>query len=122
VNIAAKLWTVPGLRMKAGREHRVPPSDAGMAVLLSVRPDTIEAGTVVFPSPSRAGSPLSDMTLTARRSYRARLPKHISGLVRAMTSYPREIADEALAHALRDKVEAAYRRGDALEKWRELKL
>jgi len=70
---------------------------------------------------------LSDMTLTAvlRRMKRGDLTAHgfrstFRDWCAEMTSYPREVAEAALAHTLRDKVEAAYRRGDALEKRRQL--
>ena len=127
VDTAARLWTVPAGRMKAGREHRVPLSDAAMGILEGVRPAEADAGALVFPSPSRTGAPLSDMTLTAvlRRMGRGDLTAHgfrstFRDWCAEMTAYPREVAEAALAHTLRDRVEAAYRRGDALEKRRRL--
>jgi integrase len=127
VDMSAKLWTVPGPRMKAGREHRVPLPDAALAVLGDVRPDKMDPAALVFPSPMRPGAALSDMTLTAvlRRMNRGDLTAHgfrstFRDWCAEMTAYPREVAEEALAHTLRDKVEAAYRRGDALEKRRRL--
>lgn len=127
VDRAAKLWTVPGTRMKTGREHRVPLSDAALGVLEAGRPEQVNPAALVFPSPSRPGAMLSDMTLTAvlRRMQRGDLTAHgfrstFRDWCAEMTSYPREVAEAALAHMLRDKVEAAYRRGDALEKRRRL--
>ena len=127
VDAVASVWTVPGTRMKAGREHRVPLSDAAMTVLSAVRPERTDAAALVFPSPSRPGAMLSDMSLTAvlRRMKRGDLTAHgfrstFRDWCAEVTSYPREIAEAALAHTLRDKVEAAYRRGDALEKRRHL--
>lgn len=126
VDLAAALWTVPGARMKAGREHRVPLSDAAIGVLEGVRPDHVEPAALVFPSPSRAAA-LSDMSLTAvlRRMSRADLTAHgfrssFRDWCSEVTAYPREVAEAALAHTVRDKVEAAYRRGDALQKRRLL--
>ena len=127
VNATSKVWTVPGPRMKGGREHRVPLSEAAVRVLNAVRPEKADAAALVFPSPSRPGAMLSDMTLTAvlRRMRRGDLTAHgfrstFRDWCAEMTSYPREVAEAALAHTLRDKVEAAYRRGDALEKRRLL--
>ncbi len=127
VDRGAKVWTVPASRMKGGREHRVPLSDAAMTVLASVCPDKPDAASLVFPSPVREQSMLSDMTLTAvlRRMDRGDLTAHgfrstFRDWCAEMTAYPREVAEAALAHTLRDKVEAAYRRGDALEKRRRL--
>ena len=127
VDAGTKVWIVPGARMKAGREHRVPLSNAAFAVLDAVRPEKVNATALVFPSPRRAGVMLSDMTLTSvlRRMKRGNLTAHgfrstFRDWCAEVTSYPREVAEAALAHTLRDKVEAAYRRGDALEKRRRL--
>ena len=127
VDASVKVWTVPGPRMKGGREHRVPLSEAAVGVLDGARPEKADAAALVFPSPSRPGAMLSDMTLTAvlRRMNRNDLTAHgfrstFRDWCAEITSYPREIAEAALAHTLRDKVEAAYRRGDALEKRRRL--
>ena len=56
----------------------------------------------------------------AWRCDRTPIPQHIPGLVRWATNYPREIAEAALAHTLKDKTEAAYQRGDMMEKRRGL--
>ncbi len=129
IDLAGAVWTVAADRMKAGREHRVPLSDAALAVLRAMEPlrDPKAAGAaLVFPG-AKPGKPLSDMSLTAvlRRMGRGDLTAH--GFRSAFrdwcgeaTAYPRELAEAALAHTLRDKVEAAYRRGDALDKRRAL--
>lgn len=116
----AKVWIVPGERMKAGKEHRVPLSDAALQVLAAV---PRMAGTdLVFPA-SRGG-PLSDMTLTAvlRRLDVPAVPHGFRSTFRdwcaERTNYPRDVAEMALAHTIGDKVEAAYRRGDLFEKRR----
>ena len=124
IDMARAIWTVPAARMKAGREHRVPLSDAALAVLAEVAalregdaPDAL-----VFPS-ARRDRPLSDMTLTAvlRRMGRGDLTAHgfrstFRDWCAEATNYPREVAEAALAHVNRDKVEAAYARGDLLAK------
>jgi integrase len=120
VDLDAALWTVPAERMKGGREHRVPLSTRAVE-LLTAAPRT---GDYIFPG-SRAQSPLSDMSLTAvlRRMGRAEITMHgFRSTFRdwcaesAGNSFPREVCEHALAHSLPDKVEAAYRRGDLIEK------
>jgi integrase len=120
IDLAAKLWTIPAERMKAGKEHRVPLSDAAMGILTSM----VRKGDFVFPG-RKAGMSLSDMSLTAvlRRLGRGDITVHgFRSSFRDWCAeapgnfYPREICEHALAHRLPDKVEAAYRRGDLLEK------
>jgi integrase len=120
MDLAEKVWTVPGARMKAGKEHRAPLSDAALALLAAMpqgKPDEL-----VFKAPR--GGALSDMTLTAvlRRMDVAAVPHGFRSTFRDWASersnYPRDVAEMALAHAIGDKVEAAYRRGDLFEKRR----
>ena len=143
VDMAAKLWTVPGARMKAGKLHRVPLSEPAMAILTALRPQNPEADALVFPG-SRVGSALSDMTLSAvvRRMNEA-APDHAMGRLRwcdaegravvphgfrssfrdwagETRSEGREVVERALAHTIKDKAEAAYARSDLLEKRRAL--
>ncbi|WP_298428371.1 site-specific integrase, partial [Rhodoblastus sp.] len=126
VDFAEKLWTLPAGRMKAGREHRSPLSDAALAILNAVKPAEAAPDSLIFPG-TKSGSALSDMSLTAvlRRMGHDSLTVH--GFRSAFrdwcaeeTHFPREVAEAALAHVLKDKTEAAYRRGDALAKRREL--
>ena len=118
----ARIWTVPAERMKAGREHRVPLTDAAIDLLKSL--PRYDGSEHVFPAPR--GSMLSDMALTQvmRRMKVDAVPHGFRSTFRdwagERTHYPREIAEQALAHTLESKVEAAYRRGDALEKRRAL--
>lgn len=122
IDLDAALWVVPAERMKAGREHRVPLSDAALAVLNALPKDP-ESG-LVFPSPR--GGTLSDMTLTAvlRRLAVPAVPHGFRSSFRdwaaERTAYPGDMAEMALAHAIGDKVEAAYRRGDMVEKRRRM--
>ena len=118
----AKIWTVPAERMKAGKEHRVPLSDAALK-LLENQP-RIEGSDYVFPGTK--GQPLSDMSLTAvmRRMEIDAVPHGFRSTFRDWagdrTHFPRDLAEAALAHTLSSAVEAAYRRSDALEKRREM--
>jgi integrase len=120
VDLEARLWTVPAERMKAGKEHRVPLSGAAMALLAAIprRDGLIFAG--------RSGSAaLSDMSLTAVLRRLGRSDITIHGFRSSFrdwcaeavgNSFSREVCEHALAHSLPDRVEAAYRRGDLLDK------
>jgi integrase len=120
IDLAEKLWTVPAVRMKAGVEHRVPLSDAAIAVLKA----TTRHSDLVFEG-RKAGVALSDMSLTAvlRRMGRGDITVHgFRSAFRdwcaeaAGNEFSREVCEHALAHRLPDRVEAAYRRGDLLDK------
>jgi integrase len=121
----AKLWTVPAERMKGHREHRVPLSDAALAVIdrASAMPH-VDGSRFVFAAPR--GGQLSDMTLTAvlRRLEVDAVPHGFRSTFRdwaaERTNYPNEVAEMALAHAVANAVEAAYRRGDLFEKRRHM--
>jgi len=119
IDFEAKVWTVPASRMKAGREHRVPLAGRAIEILDEMR----KFGTdgYVFPG-QRRGQPLSNMSMEMLlRRMGADVTVH--GFRSAFrdwcgdkTTFPREVAEAALAHAIENEVEAAYRRGDALEK------
>jgi integrase len=120
INLDAAIWTVPAERMKAGREHRVPLSTAAVALLKAMP----VIGEHVFAG-QRGDAPLSDMSLTAvlRRMDRSDITVHgFRSTFRDWcaesvgNSFPREVCEHALAHSLPGKVEAAYRRGDLIEK------
>ena len=113
----AREWRIPAARMKAGIEHRVPLSDGALAVLESVRP-LRDRSDLLFPSPSRPGRPLSDMTLTkvlrdTGLAGRATVHGFRSSFRDwcAETGKPREIAEAALAHVV-GGVEGACFRSD----------
>lgn len=128
IDVKERLWTIPGERMKAGKPHIIPLSSAAIDIVhtLSEAP----CGPYVFPG-ARRGKPLSDMTLTkALRDMETTNAKGepvtahgfrstFSDWARNETDFPRELIEESLAHSL-GKVEAAYRRGAAIEKRREL--
>ena len=126
VDFEHKLWTVPGERIKAGKEHRVPLSDAAMQLLESLKDTKLVDTDIVFPG-TRDHKPLSDITLTAmlRRMQRDDITVHgfrssFRDWAAEATDYPQEMAEMALAHIVANKVEAAYRRGDMLEKRRAM--
>jgi integrase len=119
-----KLWVVPSQRMKAGAEHRVPLSGAALAVLNEMR--KIRRTELVFEG-ARAGRPLSHEAMLRVLKAMGRGDLTVHGFRSTfrdwcgdMTNFPREICEAALAHAVGSKVEAAYRRGSALEKRRQL--
>ena len=124
LDLADRLWTVPAERMKADKEHRVPLSDAAIAILEDLQ--RTRHGDYVFPG-GRAGRPISNMamTMTLRRMGRGELTVHgfrssFRDWAAERTGFPAEVAEMALAHAVSDKVEAAYRRGDLFQKRRQL--
>lgn len=125
IDLDGKLWTIPKERMKSFKEHRVPLTDPVLSVLMAVRADS-GGGEYVFAG-RKANTPLSNMAClqTLRRMERGDLTVHgmrstFRDWVSENTSYPRDVAEMALAHAIEDKSEAAYRRGDLLEKRRAL--
>lgn len=112
-------WTVPADRMKAGREHRVPLSTPAKALLK--RLSEHRTGPLVFPSDKER--PLSETAFSAllKRMKRDSITAHgfrssFRQWCAEQTNFPREVAEAALAHTLRDKVEAAYQRGDLFAK------
>lgn len=123
VDFGACIWTVPGARMKSGREHRVPLTTAAIAVLKRMKGQDEEflfAGT-------KSGQGLSNMALlkVLERMDRGDLTAHgfrstFKTWATERTNFPRELAEAALAHVVGDKTEVAYQRGDMLEKRRRL--
>ena len=124
IDIAAKVWTIPAERMKATREHRIPLSEPALAIL--VRLSEARTGELVFEG-QRTGRPLSHNVMLNVMSRLGVDAVTVHGMRSAFrdwagneTHFPREVAEAALAHAVGDLSEQAYRRGDALEKRREL--
>ncbi len=123
-DLVARTWTIPAAKMKAKREHRVPLSKRAIAVLRGM--EAFRRGACVFPS-SIMNKPLSDMTLSAvlRRMDRDDITVHgfrssFRDWAAEETDFSGEVIEMSLAHAIGNKVEAAYRRGDLFEKRREL--
>jgi len=118
-------WMIPAGRMKAKRAHRVPLSGPALA-LLHEQAKLKDGSGLVFLG-QRPGVAMSDMTLTAvlRRMGRGELTAHgfrstFRDWAAEATVHPNHVVEAALAHAISDKVEAAYRRGDLFEKRRLL--
>ncbi len=144
IDMDKALWIIPAERMKMGKEHRVPLSARAVALLEAL--PRLEGNGLVFPA-SRGGM-LSDMTLSAtmkriheaavaaaggkdegagyldRRNKRPAVPHGLRSTFRdwvaERTTYPGEMAEVALAHQISNAVEAAYRRGDMVEKRRAM--
>ncbi|MEA3275520.1 MAG: integrase arm-type DNA-binding domain-containing protein [Pseudomonadota bacterium] len=126
----ALLWSIPAARMKARRERRVPLSDAAITVLQAL--PRIDGNPYLFPG-ARYGKPLSNMALLqqmrgmgygvhgSRGDY---VPHGFRSSFRdwsgEVSSFPRDVAEMALAHTIDNKVEAAYRRGDLFAKRRTM--
>jgi integrase len=129
VDLKNRLWTIPAARMKgrkgAGREHRVPLAGRVLEILQEMEVLSGD-GQYLFPGQSK-GRPLSDMAFMAvlRRMGRGDITAHgfrstFSDWCAERTIIPPELRELVLAHAVGDKVDAAYRRGDMLEKRREV--
>ena len=130
IDLVNATWTIPAKRMKASREHRIPLSHQALALITTL--PSVKGNSFVFPGmkPSR---PLSNMSLLQfmrglgygpsgdKGNY---VPHGFRSSFRdwtgEVTSYPRDVAEMALAHAIENKVEAAYRRGDLFEKRRAM--
>ncbi|HXC28709.1 MAG TPA: tyrosine-type recombinase/integrase [Stellaceae bacterium] len=124
IDMANWLWAIPSTRMKAGKEHRVPLSDAAIAILSKML--DLRSGDYVFPGRG-SGKPLGNMAMNMmlRRMKRDDLTVHgfrstFSDWCAEQTAFASEVREMALAHTVGDKVEAAYRRGDLFEKRRQL--
>ena len=139
IDVERHLWIIPGSRMKAGKEHRVPLSQRAIDLLLTL--PRFEGSPLIFAAPR--GGALSDMSLSMvmRRIHEASVAAGGSGYLDRVSSrpavphglrstfrdwaaehtdYPSEMAEVALAHRISNAVEAAYRRGDMVEKRRQM--
>jgi integrase len=119
VDLKARTWTVPAHRMKAKREHRVALSDASAALLGALQGPR---EGLVFPG-RKAGRPLAKMALQKALHAAGRSDVTVHGMRSAFvdwaherTNFPSEAIEMALAHAVGNKVEAAYRRTDMLDR------
>ena len=130
IDLKTAVWTIPAERMKARREHRIPLTKESIIILKET--PKIHGNPYVFPG-SRSNRPLSNMALLQlmrgmgygvnedRGDY---VPHGFRSSFRdwsgEVSSYPRDVAEMALAHTIQNKVEAAYRRGDLFEKRRKM--
>lgn len=142
IDLDGAVWTIPAERMKAGKEHRVPLSTAALAVLRPLAPMGRGSKSPIFAG-QEAESSLSQMALLMLTRRMAepenvgdppvwadgrtgdRITPHgfrssFRDWASEATDYPSEVIEMALAHTIKNKVEAAYRRGDLFEKRRAL--
>lgn len=125
IDLENRLWTIPAERMKAGREHVVPLSDAAIAVFQAVSKHKRGLASLIFPGTGK-DKPLSDMTLTKvlrdldRKETVHGFRSTFRDWVAECTSFQPEIAEVALAHVNSNKTEAAYLRSDQRERRRDL--
>jgi len=123
IDLEGKVWTLPGLRMKSGRPHRVPLSKEAVKVLKAL--PRLEGTDLLFPG-AKKGAALSDMSLTAvmRRMEIDAVPHGLrssfSSWCASSTAYSFEVREMALAHSIGDQTVAAYQRSDLFEKRRRL--
>jgi integrase len=124
IDLPAKTWIIPASRMKSNREHRVPLSDRATELLLAL--PRFSTDNLVFGG-GNEGEALHDrtLTLTLRRLNYGHITIHgfrstFRDWAAEQTSYPREVAEAALAHVNADRVEAAYRRSDLFDLRRQL--
>ncbi|MFC0200150.1 tyrosine-type recombinase/integrase [Paracoccus rhizosphaerae] len=124
INLAGQVWEIPSERMKMKRSHRVPLSPRAVAILAQAK--ALDDGSgLVFPG-TKTGRPLSDMTLSKlikELSFAADVHGFRTSFrtwAQERTSYPREVAEAALAHLTGDSVERAYARSDVFEKRRRM--
>lgn len=123
IDFQNRLWTIPPERMKAKREHVVPISVPALRILRRCKDLRLRDEPLIFPG-SRPRQPMSDMTLT-KLLREMKVPYTAHGFRSSFrdwaseeTDVQGEVAEAALAHIVRDKTEAAYRRGNLLEKRR----
>lgn len=125
IDLGKGTWTIPATRIKAGREHRVPLSGRTLEIL-KAQAKRRDGSPFLFPG-ARKNGPLSGMAMLMllRRMGRSDLTAHgfrstFRDWAAEQTAYSREVCEQALAHAISNKVEAAYRRGDLFEKRQRL--
>lgn len=123
IDLKNSIWTIPGERMKSRRQHRVPLSKSALTILEA---SADKHDNFVFPAPSDLG-PLSNMALLMllRRMDQTGATAHgmrssFRDWAAECTSFPSEVCEMALAHVVENATEAAYRRGELLDKRRKL--
>lgn len=125
VDFESQAWTIPASRMKGNREHRVPLSPRCIDLLTQAKSLSDEVDGYVFLGQA-ANKPMSNMVfLMALRRMEIKVTAHgfrssFRDWASEQTNFPSDVCEMALAHSVKNKVEAAYRRGDLFEKRREL--
>jgi integrase len=122
-DLERRVWTIPADRMKSGREHRVPLSDAAREVVRHMR--VIRQNDYIFPGERRDALSNMALLMLLRRMGRPEITAHgfrstFRDWVEEQTDTPRAVAEMALSHTVGNAVEAAYRRGDLFEKRKTL--
>ncbi len=123
IDLTTKVWTIPASRMKAGREHRVPLSVRSLEILQALPREHDNPFLFVGAAPGQSLGP--DALRQTLRTLHATNTVHgfrstFKDWASEMTHVPNMVSEAALAHAVGDKTEAAYRRGDMLDKRRHL--
>lgn len=123
IDFGAKAWTVPAARMKGGREHRVPLSDAAVALVKRMR--AVRQNDFIFAGDRRDMLSNMAMLMLLDRMGRGDITAHgfratFKTWASERAHFPREVVEAALAHVSGNKVEAAYQRGDLFDKRRRL--
>ena len=128
VDLPGRTWTIPAARTKMNRVHKVPLSDQAIETLQAVRPLRRDAD-LVFPSPQKAGAPLSDMSLTkllrdAGLADRATVHGFRSSFrdwcAEKAPDVPHAVCEQSLGHQSGSAVEKAYLRSDLFDQRRDL--
>jgi integrase len=124
-DLDAKTWVIPADRMKAKREHRVPLSARCVEILASAK-EISDGSEYIFPG-GTVGKPLSNMAfnMALRHMERNDCTPHgfrssFRDWAEEKTNFPRSVTEAALAHVVKDKTEAAYRRTDLFDRRRKL--
>jgi integrase len=114
------IWSIPASRMKAGVEHRIPLSNRALEIALALR--RARQSDYVFPG-QKEGKPLTNMAMLGLLKRMGRMDLTVHGFRSSFrdwasecTNFPREVCEMALAHTIPNQAEAAYRRGDLIEK------
>jgi integrase len=121
-NLESKVWTLPAERMKAGKEHRIPLNTRSIEILGQLK--EIRVNSYLFPSTLHKERPLSNMALLSIMRKMPRYAEFVPHGFRSTfrdwaaetTEYSNETVELALAHTIKNKAEAAYRRQDQLDK------
>ncbi len=125
INLDKRMWIIPGERMKAKRQHRVPLSSRSIEILNTAQDLAQDQTMPIFPG-TKYNRPLSDSTLSKLcRDLNLRCVPHgfrssFRDWASECTDAPREVTEAALAHVVRNKVEAAYARSDLFDRRRKL--
>ena len=133
IDFKARIWSIPGVRMKTGADHVVPLADAAIVCLREAEALRSRHSDLIFPSPVRRGRAMSDMTLTqvlrkvklddvpiAQRAVVHGFRTSFRVWASEQTNADHAVMELSLGHAVGAKVERAYARSDLLAKRRRL--